>query len=79
MVQQIINMNRDYKITPNGEWFKVEVSDEYNNNTQTNNKIKSIYKDKTDIPDEQLKQYFMKDIYLTAETCKLYNIVHHIF
>ena len=32
MAQQIINM-RDYKITPNGEWFKVEVSDEYNNNT----------------------------------------------
>ena len=24
---------RKYKITPNGEWFKVEVSDEYNNNT----------------------------------------------
>ena len=32
MAQQTINM-RDYKITPNGEWFKVEVSDEYNNNT----------------------------------------------
>ena len=32
MAQQIINM-RDYKITPNGEWFKVEVSDEYNNST----------------------------------------------
>ena len=24
---------RNYKITPNGEWFKVEVSDEYNNHT----------------------------------------------
>ena len=24
---------RNYKITPNGEWFKVEVSDEYNNLT----------------------------------------------
>ena len=28
------NMNkRNYSITPSGEWFKVEVSDEYNNNT----------------------------------------------
>ena len=24
---------RKYEITPSGEWFKVEVSDEYNNNT----------------------------------------------
>ena len=24
---------RNYKITPKGEWFKVEVSDEYGNNT----------------------------------------------
>jgi len=24
---------RNYSITPSGEWFKVEVSDEYNNNT----------------------------------------------
>ena len=24
---------RKYKITPSGEWFKVEVSDEYNNHT----------------------------------------------
>ena len=24
---------RNYKITPNGEWFKVEVWDEYNNHT----------------------------------------------
>ena len=24
---------RNYNITPNGEWFKVEVSDEYNNST----------------------------------------------
>ena len=56
-----------------------EFKDEYNNNTQTNNKIKSIYKDKTNIPEKQLNQYFMKDIYLTAETCKLYNIVHHVF
>ena len=33
MVQQIINMNRNYTITPDGEWFKVEVSDEYGFNT----------------------------------------------
>ena len=34
MAQQIINMSeRNYKIIPNGEWFKVEVSDEYNNHT----------------------------------------------
>jgi hypothetical protein len=26
-------MNRKYEITPNGKWFKVEVSDEYNNHT----------------------------------------------
>ena len=24
---------RNYKITPNGEWFKVDVYDEYNNHT----------------------------------------------
>ena len=33
MVQQIINMNRNYTITPDGEWFKVEVSDENGYNT----------------------------------------------
>ena len=33
MVQQTINMTRNYEITPNGEWFKVEISDEYNNHT----------------------------------------------
>jgi len=33
MAQQSINMTRNYKITPNGEWFKVQVSDEYNNHT----------------------------------------------
>ena len=32
MAQQTINM-RDYKITPNGEWFKVDIYDEYNNHT----------------------------------------------
>ena len=26
-------MSRKYEITPNGEWFKVKVSDEYNNHT----------------------------------------------
>ena len=34
MAQQNINMyKRKYEITPDGEWFKVEVSDEYNNST----------------------------------------------
>jgi len=30
--QEIMN-KRNYNITPNGEWFKVEVSDEYGYNT----------------------------------------------
>ena len=34
MAQQIINMcKRNYNITPDGEWFRVEVSDEYGFNT----------------------------------------------
>ena len=34
MAQQITDMcKRNYNITPDGEWFKVEVSDEYGFNT----------------------------------------------
>ena len=31
--KRVIMNKRNYKITPDGEWFKVEVSDEYNNHT----------------------------------------------
>ena len=56
-----------------------ECIDEVNNSKITMNMLKKIYEEKTNIPEENLKAYFKKDIYIEADECLKFNIIHQIY
>ena len=53
--------------------------DEAKNSKYTMDTVKSIYNDKTDIPDSKMVEYLKKDIYISADTCLKYKIVDVIY
>ena len=55
-----------------------EFMDEVHNSKKSMKMIKDIYKDKTQIPENELEKLMKKDIYLDVDECKKYKIIHYI-
>ena len=66
-----------HQISTTGFWGKYEeVKDEMRMCDKLMNMVKKTYKEKTNIPDKQLKKLMKRDIYLDPSECIKYDVVH---
>ena len=61
-------------------WGKMaEIEDQYNNLKHTMIRIKTIYKNRTSIPDKELRKLLKKDLWLNSDKCAEYNLIDRIW
>ncbi|MDA9846972.1 Clp protease ClpP [Flavobacteriaceae bacterium] len=69
-----------HQISSGGFWGKFEeLKDEIHTCTKIMDMVKSVYTDKTKIPDKKLKTLMKRDVYLSSEECLQYQIVSGLF
>ena len=68
-----------HQMSTNGFWGKYEeLKDEMKSCTQIMKMLKKLYSENTDLPQSKLGQFMKRDIYMTANECLKYNIIHGI-
>jgi len=68
-----------HQMSTNGFWGKYEeLKDEMKSCTQIMKMLKKLYSENTDLPLNKLGQFMKRDVYMTAEECLEYNIIHKI-
>tara|TARA_B100000902_G_scaffold188016_1_gene179979 strand:- start:123 stop:701 length:579 start_codon:yes stop_codon:yes gene_type:complete len=68
-----------HQITTNGFWGKYEeLKDEMKSCDKFMDMVIKTYKEKTTIPQKQFKKIMKRDMYLDAQECIKYNVVHSI-
>jgi ATP-dependent protease ClpP protease subunit len=69
-----------HQISSDSEWVKFEdMKDEMKNLERLMNRVLTIYREKTSLPEKKLKRLMKHDMYLSPEQCITYNIADEIF
>ena len=69
-----------HQITSGGFWGKFhELKDELETCTKLMNALKKIYTERTNIPEKKFKSLMKRDVYLSSEECREYQIVDGLF
>ena len=69
-----------HQISSGGFWGKFEeLKDEIHTCTKIMDMVKTVYTEKTDIPQKKLKTLMKRDVYLSSEECLQYQIVSFFF
>ena len=68
-----------HQMSTNGFWGKYEeLKDEMKSCTQIMKMLKKLYSENTKLPASKLGQFMKRDIYITADECFKYEIIHQI-
>ena len=69
-----------HQISSDSEWVKFEdMKDEMKNLERLMNRVLTIYREKTSLPEKKLKRLMKHDMYLSPEQCITYRIADEIF
>jgi ATP-dependent protease ClpP protease subunit len=68
-----------HQISADGVWGKYEeLKDHMQNFTKDMDRMKKVYESETAIPPRKLNKILKKDLYLDAEQCLTYCVIHEI-
>lgn len=68
-----------HQISSGGFWGKFEeLKDEIQTCTKIMDMVKTVYTEKTEIPEKKLKTLMKRDVYLSSEECLQYQIVSEL-
>lgn len=69
-----------HQISSEGDWVRFEdMKDEMYNLQRLMDKVFTLYREYTNLPEKKLKRLMKKDVYLDAEQCIKYDIAHDYF